>query len=101
MLQIICKNVWKAFFNKPVLKGVDLTIEKHETLVVMGQSGCGKSVLLKHLVGLLNPDEGHVFVDDVDVTRLSRKKLFELRMRFGMVFQGSALFDSLADSDHR
>lgn len=94
MLRIVCKDVRKSFFGKPVLEGVDLTIEKGETLVIMGRSGCGKSVLLKHFVGLLTADSGQVFVDDVDVCCLKRKKLFEVRMRFGMVFQSAALFDS-------
>jgi phospholipid/cholesterol/gamma-HCH transport system ATP-binding protein len=78
-----------------VLRGVDIIVNPGETLVIMGQSGCGKSVLLKHLVGLIHPDRGHVYVDGEDITHFRRKKLFEMRMRFGMVFQGSALFDSL------
>jgi len=94
LLEIVCDNVWKSFYGKPVLRGVDLVVNKGETLVIMGQSGCGKSVLLKHFVGLLTADQGHVMVDDVDVGNLKRKKLFEMRMRFGMVFQSSALFDS-------
>ena len=100
MLQIVCDNVRKGFYGKTVLRGVDLVVNRGETLVIMGRSGCGKSVLLKHFVGLLSPDHGHVVVDDVDVTTLSRKKLFELRMRFGMVFQGAALFDSLTVLDN-
>jgi phospholipid/cholesterol/gamma-HCH transport system ATP-binding protein len=79
---------------KRVLKGVNLIINPGETLVIMGQSGCGKSVLLKHLVGLISPDSGHIYIDGEDITHYRRKKLFEMRMRFGMVFQGSALFDS-------
>jgi len=80
---------------KPVLRGVDLIVNPGETLVIMGQSGCGKSVLLKHLVGLIDPDRGHIYVDGEDITQFRRKKLFEMRMRFGMVFQSAALFDSL------
>jgi phospholipid/cholesterol/gamma-HCH transport system ATP-binding protein len=80
---------------KRVLRGVDLIVNPGETLVIMGQSGCGKSVLLKHLVGLIHPDKGHVYVDGEDITHFRRKKVFEMRMRFGMVFQGAALFDSL------
>ncbi len=95
MLTIECRNVWKSFYGKSVLRGVNLVIRPGETLVIMGQSGSGKSVLLKHLVGLLIPDRGSILVDGVDVPKLNRKKLFELRMRFGMVFQGAALFDSL------
>jgi phospholipid/cholesterol/gamma-HCH transport system ATP-binding protein len=94
MLEIICDNVRKAFYGKPVLNGVDLVINRGETIVIMGRSGCGKSVLLKHFVGLLTADSGQVLVDDIDVCSLKRKKLFELRMRFGMVFQSAALFDS-------
>lgn len=94
-MQIECRNLHKAFFRKQVLCGVNLTIAPGESLVVMGRSGEGKSVLLKHLVALLHPDEGAVYVDGVDITRLRRKKLYGVRMRFGMVFQGAALFDSL------
>ena len=94
MIRIECQNVWKSFYRKSVLRGVNLTVSPGETVVIIGQSGTGKSVLLKHIVGLLIPDRGSVLVDGVDVAKLSRKKLFELRMRFGMVFQGSALFDS-------
>jgi len=94
LLEIVCDNLWKGFYGNSVLRGVDLVVNPGETLVIMGQSGCGKSVLLKHFVGLLNPDRGHVLVDGVDVGNLKRKKLFEMRMRFGMVFQSAALFDS-------
>jgi phospholipid/cholesterol/gamma-HCH transport system ATP-binding protein len=100
MVRIECKNVWKQFDDKRVLQGVNLTIEPGETVVIIGQSGTGKSVLLKHIVGLLTPDRGAVLVDGVDVGRLSRKKLFELRMRFGMVFQSAALFDSLTVAEN-
>ncbi len=95
MIHIACRNVWKRFVTNSVLRGVDLIVNPGETLVIIGQSGCGKSVLLKHLVGLVNPDAGHVYVDGEDITQFRRKKLFEMRMRFGMVFQGAALFDSL------
>ncbi len=93
---IECENLWKRFHNKSVLEGVDIKIKRGEALVVIGQSGCGKSVLLKHLVGLLLPDVGNVLIDGEDVTKMSRKNLFRVRMRFGMVFQGAALFDSLS-----
>jgi phospholipid/cholesterol/gamma-HCH transport system ATP-binding protein len=92
---INCVNLWKRFQNKSVLEGIDLDIDQGEAQVIIGQSGCGKSVLLKHLVGLLLPDTGKVLVKGVDINQLSRKNLFRVRMRFGMVFQGSALFDSL------
>jgi len=100
MLRLECKNVWKQFDDKRVLQGVNLTIEPGETVVIIGQSGTGKSVLLKHIVGLLSPDRGAVLVDNVNVAKLSRKKLFELRMRFGMVFQSAALFDSLTVAEN-
>ena len=96
MITIECQDVWKSFSRKVVLRGVKLVVRPGETIVIMGQSGSGKSVLLKHIVGLLVPDRGRVLVDGVDVARLTRRKLFELRMRFGMVFQGAALFDSLS-----
>jgi len=96
MLRIVCEDVWKSFVRKSVLRGVDLEIEPGETIVIMGRSGCGKSVLLKHIVGLLQPDRGRILIDGEDITTLSRKHLYILRMRFGMVFQGAALFDSLS-----
>lgn len=92
---IQCRDLWKSFPDRPVLCGVDLAIEKGCTAVVIGQSGCGKSVLLKNIVGLLKPDRGEVYVDGEEITRVGREKLFRMRMRFGMVFQSSALFDSL------
>lgn len=94
MVTIECRDVWKSFGRKSVLRGLNLVIKPGETVVIIGQSGTGKSVLLKHIVGLIYPDRGSILVDGIDITRLHRKKLFELRMRFGMVFQGSALFDS-------
>jgi len=72
-----------------------LEINEGETLVIIGRSGCGKSVLLKHIIGILRPDEGEVFVDSQSVSKLRGKDLVSLRMKFGMLFQGAALFDSL------
>jgi len=100
MVRIECRDVWKSFDDKRVLRGVNLTIEPGETVVIIGQSGTGKSVLLKHIVGLLHPDRGAVLVDGANVGKMSRKKLFELRMRFGMVFQSAALFDSLTVAEN-
>lgn len=94
-MRIVVENVWKRFHVSAVLRGVNLEISAGKTLVIMGQSGSGKSVLLKHLVGLFDPDDGRVLVDGDDVTSMNRRNLFKLRMRFGMVFQGAALFDSL------
>ena len=84
----------KKSFGKPVLVDVNLTIEQGETMVVIGRSGCGKSVLLKHIIGLLKPDEGTLLVDGHDVTRLKISELERIRQRFGMLFQAAALFDS-------
>jgi phospholipid/cholesterol/gamma-HCH transport system ATP-binding protein len=85
----------KKLGKNPVLRGVDLTIKKGETITVIGRSGEGKSVLLKHIIGLFRPDSGSVFVDGEDITRYKTAEIFGLRRRFGMLFQGSALFDSL------
>jgi phospholipid/cholesterol/gamma-HCH transport system ATP-binding protein len=89
------KDLHKRFNGLPVLKGVSLTVHAGETLVIIGRSGCGKSVLLKHMIGLLKPDAGSILVDGVDITRLNRAELYEVRKKFGMLFQGAALFDSL------
>ncbi|MHB8337051.1 MAG: ABC transporter ATP-binding protein [Ignavibacteriaceae bacterium] len=88
-------NLHKSFGNNKVLKGVNLTINKGETLVIIGRSGCGKSVLIKHIVGLLQPDSGFVRVEDQIVSELSVKNLYLLRKKFGFLFQGAALFDSM------
>ena len=89
------KDLYKSFDNKKVLQGVNLTIEKGETIVIIGRSGCGKSVLIKHIVGLLEPDSGYVKVEGKIVKDLVEKELYELRKNFGFLFQGSALFDSM------
>lgn len=89
------KNLWKSFNGTPVLKGVNLTIRKGETVVIIGRSGCGKSVLLKHIIGILKPDDGEVWVDGHNITFLKERELNEIRKNFGMLFQGAALFDSL------
>ncbi|MBW8004468.1 MAG: ABC transporter ATP-binding protein [candidate division NC10 bacterium] len=89
------RNLHKAFEGQQVLRGVDLQVAKGEILVIIGRSGGGKSVLLKHLMGLLKPDEGQIFIDGVDITQLRGRAFDQLRERFGVVFQGGALFDSL------
>src|SRR3989338_3822199 len=92
---IEARKVVKTFRGRLVLNELDLSVTQGETLVIIGRSGCGKSVLLKHMIGILKPDKGEILVDGVDVAALSPKKLNQLRMRFWMVFQGSALFDSM------
>ncbi len=89
------KELYKSFGQKEVLKGVDLSIQKGESMVIIGGSGSGKSVLIKHIIGLLRPDKGSVFIEGLDVTRLNEKDLYKVRKKFGMLFQGAALFDSL------
>lgn len=89
------KDLYKSFGTNKVLQGVNLTIEKGETIVIIGRSGCGKSVLIKHIVGLLNPDQGFVKVEGKKVDDLNLKELYELRKNFGFLFQGAALFDSM------
>lgn len=89
------KGLKKAFGSKQVLTGVDLTIPDNETLVIVGRSGCGKSVMLKHIVGLLTPDEGDVFVQGKLIRELKEKELYGIRKMFGFLFQGAALFDSM------
>ncbi|HNV85593.1 MAG TPA: ABC transporter ATP-binding protein [Candidatus Omnitrophota bacterium] len=92
---IVIENLRKSFDNNQVLQGLNLTIRDGETLVIIGRSGCGKSILLKHIIGLMQPDEGKVLIDDVDIASLSRRELDQFRLKIGMVFQGAALFDSL------
>jgi len=92
---ITIKNLTKRFEDNLVLKGINLDIEKADTMVVMGASGCGKSVLLKLIVGLLKPDDGEIWIDGKEITGLSEKQMDEVRKNIGMVFQSGALFDSL------
>ncbi len=93
MIEII--DLHKKFGNKNVLNGINLIITEGETVVIIGQSGCGKSVLIKHIVGLLIPDKGKVIVEGKIVNELPTKDLYELRKKFGFLFQGAALFDSM------
>jgi phospholipid/cholesterol/gamma-HCH transport system ATP-binding protein len=94
------RGVSKRFGTNQVLDGLDLRIERGETMVVIGGSGTGKSVLLKHIIGLLRPDAGQVVVGGVDVGGLRGVALKEFRKGFGMLFQGAALFDSLRVSEN-
>jgi len=89
------ENLHKTLSGKEVLAGVDLVIAEGESLVIMGPSGTGKSVLLKHIVGLMDPDAGDVRVDGISVPRADRREIAEVRSRIAYVFQNSALFDSL------
>jgi phospholipid/cholesterol/gamma-HCH transport system ATP-binding protein len=88
-------SLYKSFGDNQVLRGVNLLINKGETLVIIGRSGEGKSVLIKHIVGLLQPDAGYVKVEGEIVSELNENQLYRLRKKFGFLFQGSALFDSM------
>jgi phospholipid/cholesterol/gamma-HCH transport system ATP-binding protein len=89
------KNLVKSFGQKQVLRGVNLNIEQGKTTVIIGASGCGKSVMLKHIVGLLKPDQGTVLIDGEDITKMSEKEIYAIRKKFGFLFQSAALFDSM------
>lgn len=93
--KIELSGVYKSFGSKKVLDGIDLTIEKGESLVVIGGSGTGKSVLIKCILGILSPDKGSIKIDGQEVTKLSRREREVIMRKFGMLFQGGALFDSL------
>ena len=89
------KNLHKSFGGHKVLDGLSLSVKKGETLVVIGRSGCGKSVLLKHIIGVMKPDNGQIIIDGEDVAKLEGEVLNKMRLKIGMLFQGAALFDSL------
>jgi phospholipid/cholesterol/gamma-HCH transport system ATP-binding protein len=95
MAMIQVREVSKAFNGHVVLERCTLAVEQGETLVVIGRSGTGKSVLLKHLIGLIKPEAGSIVVNGVDITELSDEQLIELRKQCSMLFQGAALFDSM------
>ena len=94
------ENLRKSFGGQPVLKGVNLEVNRGEIMIVIGQSGGGKTVLLKHLLGLLRADAGRIVVAGADVTELRGEALDAVRRRYGVVFQGGALFDSMSVFDN-
>lgn len=94
MIKIV--NLEKSFDGQKVLNGVNLSISEGEVVAIMGKSGGGKSVLLKHIIGILKPDKGSVFLDGTDITTLRERELDKARENFGVLFQGGALFDSLS-----
>lgn len=98
MIKII--DLKKSFNSKKVLDGTNLEIEKGKITVIIGRSGEGKSVLIKHIIGLLRPDSGKILLDDIDITALKESELNEVRKRFGMLFQGAALFDSMTVAEN-
>jgi len=94
------RQLRKQFGPQPVLDGVDLRIETGESVVIIGRSGCGKTVLLKHFIGLLKPDTGEVLVDGENIVRMSERELLRVRSKFGMLFQSAALFDSMTVAEN-
>lgn len=98
MIKVV--NLHKGFAGQHVLNGVNLEFTTGKITTIVGTSGCGKTVLLKHLNALLLPDRGEVFVDGVDITKLRQKELYEMRGRFGVLFQGAALLDSMTIFDN-
>ncbi len=97
---ISVKDVRKAFGENKVLNGLDLEIPRGETLIIMGRSGCGKSVLLKVIAGLLAVDTGEVWIDGTEITTLKKKPLNQIRRKIGMLFQSAALFDSMSVAEN-
>ncbi len=94
-IKIRVVNLCKSFGESQVLRGVDLEVRQGESMVVIGGSGSGKTVLIKCIIGLIQPDEGKIYVDGVEITSLNEKKMNEVRKKFGMLFQWGALFDSM------
>ncbi len=98
MIEIV--DVWKSFGEKKVLCGVNLKVRKGCTTVIIGASGAGKTILIRHIIGLLKPDRGDVFIDGVSVPKLKARELENVRKQFGMVFQSGALLNSLTVSEN-
>ena len=96
MHAIEIQNVTKFFNTRKVLDNLSLNIEKGQTCVIIGRSGCGKSVLLKHIEGILKPDSGKIIINGEDITKLTDNEMDKIRLKMGMVFQGGALFDSMS-----
>ena len=97
---IEARNLRKGFGTQPVLDGVSFRIENGESVAIIGRSGCGKSVLLKLLIGLLQPDAGEALIDGENIVPMNERQLLRVRRKFGMVFQGSALFDSMTVAEN-
>jgi phospholipid/cholesterol/gamma-HCH transport system ATP-binding protein len=94
------RDLNKSFKHQTILDGVSFRIENAESVVIIGRSGGGKSVLLKHLVGLLQPDAGEVLIDGESIVGMNERQLLRVRQKFGMVFQGAALFDSMSVAEN-
>lgn len=94
------KDLWKSYNGNKVLQGLNLTIETGETLVILGRSGCGKSVLLRHILGMEKPDSGKVIVNGICISELDEGALYQAIREMGMLFQASALFDSMTVAEN-
>jgi phospholipid/cholesterol/gamma-HCH transport system ATP-binding protein len=94
------RNLTKSFGSQLILNGLSFRIENGESVAIIGRSGGGKSVLLKHLIGLLKPDSGEVLIDGEDIEPMNERQLLRVRKKFGMVFQGAALFDSMTVAEN-
>jgi phospholipid/cholesterol/gamma-HCH transport system ATP-binding protein len=94
------RQLMKRFGTNQVLRGVDLKIETGEAVVIIGRSGGGKSILLKHLIGLITPDSGEVLIDGQNIAHMDERELIQVRRKFGMLFQSAALFDSLTVAEN-
>lgn len=99
-LPIVVQNLWKSFKKNQVLKGINFSLEKGESLVIIGRSGSGKSVCIKCIVGLIPPDKGTILVFGTDVTQLKNEALNAIRLRIGFMFQNGALYDSMSVRDN-
>jgi phospholipid/cholesterol/gamma-HCH transport system ATP-binding protein len=97
---IAVRNIVKSFGTHRVLDGVTFDIDTGESVVIIGRSGCGKSVLLKQLIGLLTPDAGEILIDGQNIVGMNERRLLQVRRQFGMLFQGAALFDSMTVADN-
>jgi phospholipid/cholesterol/gamma-HCH transport system ATP-binding protein len=94
------RDLKRSFGSQRILDGVSFRIETGESVVIIGRSGGGKSVLLKHIIGLLKPDEGQVLIDSEDIVPMDERELLRVRSKFGMLFQGAALFDSMTVAEN-
>ena len=97
---IEARDLHKSFGAHRVLEGVTFRIERGESVAIIGRSGCGKSVLLKHLIGLIRPDAGQVLIEGENIAAMTERQLLRVRRKFGMLFQGAALFDSLTVAEN-
>ncbi len=97
---IEARQLKKSFGRQRVLDGVDLRVQRGESVVIIGRSGGGKSILLKHLIGLLSPEAGDVLIEGQSIARMNERQLLQVRRKFGMLFQGAALFDSLTVAEN-